>query len=85
MYSIPTCLFHLSKVALYTRKIKVRHVQIVEANQSSLMIKAEVKKVEVGEVELKVKVRARKVKPLENNYSLNIMRVMSSHQSVYCI
>ena len=77
MYIITTCLFHLSKVALYTRKIKAQHVQIVEANQSSLVIKAEVKKVKVGEVE-KVEVKARKVKPFENNYTLNIMRVMSS-------
>lgn len=78
MYIITTCLCHLSKVALYTRKIKAQHVQIVEANQSSLVIKAEVKKVKVGEVELKVEVKARKVKPFENNYTLNIMRVMSS-------
>ena len=77
MYIITTCLCHLSKVALYTRKIKAQHVQIVEANQSSLVIKAEVKKVEVGEVE-KVEVKAIKVKPFENNYILNIMRVMSS-------
>lgn len=77
MYIITTCLFHLSKVALYTRKIKAQHVQIVEANQSSLVIKAEVKKVKVGEVE-KVEVKAIKVKPFENNYILNIMRVMSS-------
>lgn len=79
MYIITTCLCHLSKVALYTRKIKAQHVQIVEANQSSLVIKAEVKKVKVGEVEkVEVEVKARKVKPFENNYTLNIMRVMSS-------
>ena len=79
MYIITTCLCHLSKVALYTRKIKAQHVQIVEANLRCPVIKVrlrvEVKKVKV---EVEVEVKAIKVKPFENNYSLNIMRVMSS-------
>lgn len=70
MYIITTCLCHLSKVVLYTRKIKAQHVQIVEANLRCPVIKVrlrvKVKKVKVGKVEVK----ARKVKPFENNYSV---------------
>lgn len=77
MYIITTCLCHLSKVALYTRKIKAQHVQIVEANLRCPVIKVRLR-VEVKKVKVEVEVKARKVKPFENNYSLNIMRVMSS-------
>jgi hypothetical protein len=73
MYIITTCLCHLSKVVLYTRKIKAQHVQIVEANLRCPVIKVrlrvKVKKVEI-EVEVEVEVKARKVKPFENNYSV---------------